>query len=347
LCAILLLPYGTARAETTPSPNVGLAIGSIYYNGAPLAPNLVSAISQSGVGWVRISLYWGFGVERTRGVFNWTGLDESIAALKAAHINVLITLLGPVPCWARPAPQPSDCKKAAMVIPDRDAWRDFVTAAVKRYGKDVTYWELWNEPDQVSSIVAPDQSTEARLQQYRDEILNPGADAVHAADPNAKVVATALSINYPNTAPEAKMASTLRMITGVAPDKIDVVSVHVYAPFDLVSYGKAAREAIGPHPQLWLTETGIREPVAADGTMSDAASQSQESFINNEFARALKSGVYDKMFFFALTDDGETASGRHGDGFGLIDNQNYTTYPWTPRPAYVALQKLLGAKPSQ
>jgi hypothetical protein len=341
------------RPLAAASDRVGLNISNIYYDGATvLTPNEVSALAQSGASWVRVNLLWGWTVEAKKDSFNWTGLDSSIRTLRAAHINILMILDGPVPCWALPNQASSTtppCMAPEMTIPSVSAWQTFVATAVKRYGSEVTYWEIWNEPDLSSSISGPGISDANRLALYRDNILIPGAEAVHATNPNDKVVAPALSVNYPLTAPEPNMTRALETVLdrGAAHD-VDVVSLHIYSQFDLISYGNTARAAMRnvglANAPLWLTETGILEPSTASGSLSRAASVSQENYVLKQFSAALESGVYDKMFWFALTDSGDV-SGHHADSYGLIDNSDYKTYRWSPRPAYRALQKLLKGGP--
>jgi hypothetical protein len=329
-----------AAVSNVASDRLGMNVSNIYYTGATtISPNLVAALTASGARWVRVNLLWGWTVEARRGNFDWKGLDDGIRSLRAAHLNVLMVLNGPVPCWAIPkqyAPGPS-CTMPVNTIPNPQDWQQFVSTAVDRYRNQVTYWEVWNEPDLSSSISGPGITDNNRLSLYRDNILIPGAKALRATNPGAKVVAAVMSVNYPLTAPEANLTRALQTVLGNGAAKyIDAVSIHVYSQFDLVSYGNAARAAMKAAglrtAQLWLTETGVREPPEVSGNLAQSSLDDQAAFACSQFAQALRSKVYDKVFWFALTDSTNFAA-EHVDGYGLVRNNDYTTYPWVPRPA--------------
>jgi hypothetical protein len=76
----------------------------------------------------------------------WTRWDGLVAAARARHIAVQITLTGPLPLWA------SQCHHGAARIrrtcrPYTSEYGRFVAAAAKRY-PGVHRWSLWNEPNQ-------------------------------------------------------------------------------------------------------------------------------------------------------------------------------------------------------
>src|SRR3954453_9309809 len=72
----------------------------------------------------------------------WDSLDGLIAAAKAKHVQVTLTLTGPVPKWA------TKRKKDNLTDPDPKEFGAFATAIGRRYGADVSTWSIWNEPNQ-------------------------------------------------------------------------------------------------------------------------------------------------------------------------------------------------------
>src|SRR5689334_23004252 len=72
----------------------------------------------------------------------WDNLDGLIAAAKAKHVQVTLTLTGPVPKWA------TKSKKDNVTDPDPKEFGEFATAIGRRYGADVSTWSIWNEPNQ-------------------------------------------------------------------------------------------------------------------------------------------------------------------------------------------------------
>lgn len=303
-------------------------------------PNVINALSQSGVGWVRLTLFWGF-TENKPGVFNWQHFDKAMNALAAAHINAFVTLDGPVPCWALASQSGgAACTAPQWVAPPPDLWAKFVTAAVQRYKGQVKYWELWNEPDR--DITAPDSTT--RLTEYRDKVLIPGAQAIRQADPNAYVVGPTFAANIlgnTNSGPNLQAALSL-LFTGDAGTYVDVISLHSYSPdtaLGKIASARTALDAIGlRNKPVWITEDGVISP----NTASDpSGEQGQAAFLKKEVQQTLVPSGADKVFWFALTDSRtSTTSEIHKDHFGLVNNQDYETYNWTPRPSYTQMQKI-------
>ena len=300
------------------------------------SPNLIAALRQSNAGWIRINFYWA-NIERSPGKFDWGAIDEGVAKLRKANINLIVTLYGPVPCWA--LTDKENCKGPQWTAPPTGPWMNFVQTAVKRYVGKVNHWEIWNEPNLVYALNS--SSLPQRLADYRDKILIPGARAVHSSDPTARVIAPALATGTGGAESPASMARLLETIlTPEARKLVDAVSIHVYAPNDPTVYGKAARDEMQQlgmnNASLWLTETGaLSSPVPrlSQGLVG------QEAFLHNQFSRALQSGIYNKIFWFALTDSTNSARG-HGNSFGLIDNENYVDFKWTPRPSFEIFQDL-------
>ena len=83
---------------------------------------------------VRISLPW-YAAQRRRGAFTWEPSDTMIARMAAEGITVLPTLAG-TPRWVagKPTTPPVADEEA------KDAWQTFVTAVVRRYGRDGVFW---------------------------------------------------------------------------------------------------------------------------------------------------------------------------------------------------------------
>ncbi len=315
---------------------VGVNINNLGFT-ALQSPELVSALQQSGAGWIRISLNWGW-IERQPGKFDWQAVDNGLSTLRAAHINALITLYGPVPCWALPTTQADICISPKFTVPPMEAWVDFVTTAVKRYKGQVDYWEIWNEPDLIQALDVKDPTQ--RLIQYRDNILIPASQAVHQQDPNAKVVGPAFAAipsGYTAKGPQLEAALSL-VLKAAAANVIDVVSLHSYSPVSLLAKVSSARTAMSASGMadtpIWITEIG--DGASASNTLVDYQNQ-QAQVLSTSLSDATSVGGPQKVFWFALTDSADIA-GNHTNHFGLISNEDYKTYAWTPRASFVTLQ---------
>ena len=103
-----------------------------------IGPEGVTSWPTFDVGAVRSSQPWR-SVERTPGVYDWTVLDIKVAEVEARGAQPLIHLGGTPAFHAAPHFPPS------VASPPRlSAYRDYVIAAVSRYGDRVDY-QVWNE----------------------------------------------------------------------------------------------------------------------------------------------------------------------------------------------------------
>src|SRR5438093_1602912 len=86
------------------------------------------------VGSVRFQLSWAAS-EPSRGTFRWTATDSLVAGLASAGIEPVPFLFASPP-WI--ASQPTDPPVGGGDA--EQAWRDFLSAAVKRYGPGGDFW---------------------------------------------------------------------------------------------------------------------------------------------------------------------------------------------------------------
>lgn len=87
-------------------------------------------------------------VNTAPGVYDWDVLDARVAAARAQGADIVFNL-GRTPRWASARPDefsPYGPGQAAEPADDQ-AWRDWVTAVGSRYQGQITYWEIWNEPN--------------------------------------------------------------------------------------------------------------------------------------------------------------------------------------------------------
>lgn len=317
--------------------NLGINVGNLSF-AALSNPNVIQALTESHVGWIRVNMYWAW-TEPQEGVFQWSAIDDALTSLKASNITPLIILNGPTPCWAIGA----SCSSNLDEMPSQAVsyWSNFVMQAVSRYKNQVTYWEIWNEPDLIESIDLTNPSD--RLVQYRDNILTPAATVIHSVDANAKVVAPALAaISEGNTAVGSQLQNALAfLLASPAGNLVDIVSIHAYYPeilSDVISSANAGVAASGQASKpVWITEAG-----AGGATLSSVSDpqQTQSDYLMNDIQGGLTNLTTSKIFWFALTDSADS-SGNHTNDYGLINNTDYTSYIWTPRLAYTTLQSLI------
>lgn len=330
------------------SDSIGINVGNIGFPGLK-SEAAIAALNQSAFGWVRLNIYWGW-TELHRGEFNWQPIDDGLDRLQAAHVTPLVTITYPVPCWALGAPK--GCKDARETVPPVQEWVNFVKTVVARYKQRVHHWEIWNEPDLVSSIDEPDPTR--RLEEYRDNILIPGAQAVHSVDPTATVAGptfAGIPGGHTGMGPDLRRA-LLIVLKGRGSDLIDEFTFHSYFPEDInakaIEVRNTLRELGVPDKKpIWITETGFgsdRLGLAANVQGRDYVMGRQSQFLQDQTSIVLSHGNAQRVFWYALTDNRVDE-----DGYGLIDAPRGTELinspagAWHPRPAFSLLQSLVGS----
>jgi hypothetical protein len=287
----------------------------------------------AGIGWVRIDFVWA-DVETSPGVFDWSVYDALAAAAAARGINVFATLAY-TPAWATHGPPTTG-------VPDDPAtWADFCGRAARRYASSIHYWGLWNEPN------LPRFWSGSR-QQYINDVLIPGADAIHQASATARVGGPEL----------AHVASTqwfywLRDVLGQAAGHLDFVTHHVYD----IDGNRAVTSRLddstpfGGDPGLWtLIEPSVKEVLkdggwwgkpfwlTETGWQSGAVSEATQAtyyagLLDDWFAGRSGQTWIDQIFFYEIQD----APSSPPLTWGILRADG------SAKPAYAAYQNFITA----
>lgn len=93
--------------------------------------------------------YWAM-LEPSKGQFDWSKMDNTIAAAKKHGVSDFIFVFGRVPQWA--STNPTDpCKggdgPGSCAPPNLSDFDAFATNVIQRYCGTVRYYETWNEPN--------------------------------------------------------------------------------------------------------------------------------------------------------------------------------------------------------
>jgi hypothetical protein len=98
---------------------------------------------------------------------------------------------------------------------------------------------------------------------------------------------------------------------------------------------------------IWITEAGLHTVqlgIAMSNLKSldnlNFAESKQAQFLTDQLNTVITHGNAQKVFWFALTDS-TNGSGTHTNHYGLIDNSDFKTFSWKPRPAFLSLQGLV------
>src|ERR1700749_3409403 len=159
LAAVVVLGAFAANAAALPAKFFGVVPQS------SLSQEQFNTLKKGKVKSMRIALIWA-GVQPTRGVFNWSGIDAEVEKAAKSGIELLPFLVGS-PTWAVPnatVPGTGGAKEPAHLPAtgtSAAAWKTFLKAAVARYGTSGTFWpehplvppdpikawQIWNEPN--------------------------------------------------------------------------------------------------------------------------------------------------------------------------------------------------------
>ena len=117
-----------------------------------------------GVHWLRVNLYWQDVVQEVDAASvpdfdetdpdaypGWGLYDGILEDARKRDMRVLLTVTGPGPRWA------TRSREDRVTRPSPARFERFVTAVGRRYGEQVDYWSVWNEPNH-PDFLAPQYS---------------------------------------------------------------------------------------------------------------------------------------------------------------------------------------------
>ena len=310
---------GASPAANSPWGMAAGAESGAYY--ARLTPTL----RQAGVNWLRLFPEWQ-NIQPRPGQWNWEASDKLVADARANHLR----LLG---LWHYFAPWASaDGGTRKGPIKDLQFWREYVSATVRRYQRDIQYWEVWNEFD--GSFYEGRRGAD-KVKDYADLVVA-AYDAAKKIAPDIKI-GTCVGAGFLDSA-----------IKAGAGNHFDFVSVHPYSNLGAVAEGGEVaylslagnlRQMLAANQQradipLWITEFGQTTPIKAD-PQRDAR---QAEMLVKGYLLSLAQG-FQRVFWF------ETRGGSEDGG---ITDWGLLRRDWSPRPAYEALKTMttqLGAEP--
>jgi hypothetical protein len=277
--------------------------------GEALLP-LLDAVVEGRIGWLRVDVVWSE-IERRPGERDWRRVDDLVVEARARGLEIL-GILASTPGWA------TDGVAGAGVPRDSEDWGRFCALAAARYAGAIDHWELWNEPNQR-------RFWQGSRREWIDGVLRPGAAAVRAGNPAARVVGPALA--HVGGEDGADWASWLLAVLREAGGELDVVSHHVYGASDEeVSARLGSRTEFGEEPALWgLAAPSVREVLAAGGWsgpfwLTETGWQAQGTaelfqaakywgLLEEWFTGRRGRGWIERIFFYELQDDERTRWG--------------------------------------
>ena len=224
-------------------------------------------IGKAGTGTVRFGLVWNNVEPNPTSGFHWDAYDAKIGNLAAHGVRSFPTLSGS-PSWVAKHPKRPPLGSER----DRKRWRNFLSAAVERYGRGGSYWrgryhtqhpgkrpvpitdwQIWNEPN------LPKFFPKKHAAHNYGRLVKISAKPIRRADGKAQVILAGMPAFIRPTAD--KFLGQLYRVKGFS-KSFDSAALHPYAENmkKFVTSIKRIRRTLKQHHDkrkgLWLTEVG-------------------------------------------------------------------------------------------
>jgi hypothetical protein len=355
LLALAVAAAGCGGSDDSDDESVASTFYGVAPEGQQTAGDYVR-MEAGGVGTVRIVLQWSAIESGSKGDYDWTGFDRTIADIANAGLVPLVTVFGTPKLYADEAiTPPVDDEKAFA------AWSKFLKAAAERYGTDgdfwqlfstanpdaeahpVVDWEIWNEPNS-STFWAPKPDPDAYA-----ELIEKSSRVLHFVDPDAKVMSAGM---FATPQSDGAIVSydfleKLFSVDGVD-DAIDVVGAHPYGPdvkavTDQVEDTRKALDEAGTDDPIWVTEIGWGSNPKSGNDLSKTPEE-QAQLLTDSFT-ALRDSREDLgvegVVWYTWHDATGSSVGACGwcASAGLVDTDRET------KPAWTAYTDVTGGKP--
>jgi O-antigen ligase len=320
----------------------------------PALSRALDILVQGKVRWVRLMLPWDR-LEPARGSFDWGWSDQVFAALDRHPEIEPLVVLDRSPEWARAAP---DANNVSAPPQERADFGAFAAEVAKRYGAQVRYYQVWNEPN-----VAPHWG--ARPVDPADYLglLREAALQIRAGDPGAQVILGALAPTVEGGGANLSDIAYLDALYHLnARPWFDAVASQPFgfsqaaaAPpaADRLNFGRAAllRDVMIRHGDscapLWATRFGWNAlPADAEGASSpwgQVSEAEQAAGLRDAVEIAASSGAgIGPLFWAAFCPPGDDPA----IGFSLCgEGSDLAKGTFQPRPAWGALLDAVSRPP--
>ncbi len=297
---------------------------SMQFYGQLAASTGFGYATAAGVHWSRLGVSWA-SIEPTNTSpenYQWSSLDQSIAAATAANVNLVVTLQGN-PSWAAATEDGP--------VYNLNDFKQFAGAIAARYPQ-VQYWEIYNEPDNVNYFGNQAAAYAAHL--------NAAYTAIKAANPAAKIVMGGVAMDWFTDQGGSFVRSFVNnMLAACTQPCFDVGNFHYYPVFrgkwesygrDIIGKANALRQMLlakGYNRPIMSSETGwVYSTIPGTDWGGEAI---QGRYVPKTFVRGIAAGLLTTNWY-AMLDVDPSQPGVLGGTFPSFQL----------RQAYQALQQL-------
>jgi len=347
-------PRPTRRPTPTPPPRPPLAYGvSVHLFGQDRG-RVLDLAREAGFGWIRQQVWWRQ-IEPWKGAYHWDELDAIVADAHARGLKVLLSIVRS-PDWAT---------GGGYGLPrDPADLGDFLFAMAERYGGRVQAYEVWNEPN----LAVENAGRVADPGRYV-ELLHAAYRRIKEADPAAQVISAPLTptgVTRPwlSTDDIDYLREMLAYGEGMFLASCDAVGVHAAGTHNPPDTLWPERPGPGPgwldHPThyfrhvenihgvlgefgaadkpIWITEFGWATANYSWGYEYgyDNSEEDQARYIVRALEIIEEDWPWVEGAFLWNLNFAVVRGDYHEQGaFGILHSD------WSPRPAYLAVQRHL------
>lgn len=300
----------------------------------------IKPMQELGANTIRVPLQWQL-IRIRPGEYDWTGVDRLLKTAQTKQIDVLFNIRTTFKEDAKKYKRqraPTLIKSGSV---DMEQWLHFVGTLANRYrGQGVNY-EIENE-------VNGENVWKGTLEEYL-ELLKAGYDVIKKADPQAKVLPSAMGCGIVRNFQSGLVRrEAWKWHDGwlepiLSTKKFDVVNIHdYYFPSEIVANGLTFRSylehiielmkktGLGDRP-VWITETGfVSQPAETGGRKDGGSPEKQAEWLTEAYQQGFEFGV-ERIYWLLLYDRKEPYFGP----MGLADAKG------NPRPAWNALKRFI------
>ncbi|MFN8446908.1 MAG: cellulase family glycosylhydrolase [Caldilineaceae bacterium] len=291
----------------------------------------------------------------------WEKYDQVVELANRYEMQLIVRLSNP-PGWTRSTGEGKDGVDTFAPPDNLQDFADFVSAVVSRYKGRIHYYQIWNEPN-----IYPEWGSYPINPEQYTQLLQVGATAARAADPDVVVIAGALAatINLqPDAAPPANsLSDTLflqRMYDAGAAPYFDVMAMQAYGlysgPTDQrmhprvlnISHHLFIRDLMvkngDGHKPIWIAEMNWNAaPDDVDPRYGRVTLEQQARYLPLAYQRVLHDwpwiGVANTWYLKRATDEWETQ--RRPEAYFRLLLPDFT-----PLPVYESMKRYTQSLPA-
>jgi len=289
------------------------------YNEEGIGIDVKRYLDGLGIHWVKMSLHRAK-IERSKGQYQWASTDEEVNTIFNNGKTNIIGVINPFTKWDTKGGRVSK-RNTKYYVGDWEAYQQYVTALIKRYGNKIKYWMVFNEPE---------AEYQHRLEEYV-KLLKITYTLIKSLDPQAKIILGAFTINPQYTLFREKLLTELGKYKKEE-GFFDIADFHTYffagmgyRQFNqrgsIITYDTYIelfkKHGFGKKP-IWISEGGTytgEDPKIRMSSFHGLPYQSEKDqaiFLVKRFFYAASKGI-EKIFWSSIRE--------HENFFGTIHNQ--------------------------